>query len=232
MDCEQVKPGLLEYLLEETPPAQRGDTERHLRSCHSCSEELNALRQTLSLVARAEQVEEIPRNVRIVAEPVSRWRGFWLNPARLAFAGGGLLCFALALLALFRTTIVYQEGSVRVAFGAPALAIPAPATVIPAAIHQTATPQLSEAQVQRMILDALAREVARIQTQQQGSSAQLAKTVSQELDEKWQRDLREMGANLRIFQSAQTLMWKEQVQNQQLVSTLMQQSGMTAPARP
>ena len=87
---------------------------------------------------------------------------------------------------------------------------------------------MDEAQVHRMIAEAMGK----LEAEHQRQSGLLAKTVSQQLDEKWQRNLQDIGANLHVFQSAQTVMWKEQVQNQQLVGALMQQAGLTYPARP
>ncbi|MBI4458459.1 MAG: hypothetical protein HY648_00195, partial [Acidobacteria bacterium] len=139
----------------------------------------------------------------------------------------GLLCLAIALLALFRTSVSYQNGNFQIAFGVPAAAVPMthlPGTMPAAAVAHP----LDQAQVQQMIAEAIAAAEA----EQQRKSGLLAKSVSQQMEERWQRDLREMGGNLRIFQAAQTTMWKEQVQNQQLVSTLMQQAGLAAPAQP
>ena len=74
--------------------------------------------------------------------------------------------------------------------------------------------------------------LAALEAEHRKQSGLLAKDVSQQMEQKWQQDLREMAASLRIFQSAQTVMWKEQVQNQQRVGTLMQQAGLITPAQP
>src|SRR5437773_1053606 len=91
MDCPQIKPALLDYLLEEASPAERGEMEEHLKSCAACSREMAEFKQTLAMVARAEVSEELPRKIRLAPEPLGRWGIFWRNPARLAFAGAGLL---------------------------------------------------------------------------------------------------------------------------------------------
>ncbi len=226
MDCQQVKPALLDYLFEETSAEKQGEMDRHLRSCDSCSQEMAELKQTMALLVRGEASEEIPRRIRLAAEPTGRWAAFWRYPARMAFAGAGLLCLAVALLSFFRTTISYQNGNFQIAFGAPAVSSGAPAagaTSAAAVAHP-----LDRDQVLQLIADAMAAG----QAEQQRKSGLLAKDVSQQMEQRWQRDLREMAGSMRIFQSAQTMMWKEQVQNQQLVSTLMQQKGLSAPARP
>ena len=226
MNCEQVKPALTEYLLEESSAEERKEMDRHLQSCDSCSQEMAELKQTMALLVRGEVSEEIPRRIRLAAEPTGRWGGFWRYPARIAFAGAGFLCLAVALLSLFRTTISYQSGNFQIAFGAPAVSSGAPAVGATAAAA-VAHP-LDRDQVLQLIADAMAAG----QAEQQRKSGLLAKEVTQQMEQRWQRDLLEMAGSLRIFQSAQTMMWKEQVQNQQLVSTLMQRNGLSDPAQP
>ncbi|HWP84622.1 MAG TPA: zf-HC2 domain-containing protein, partial [Terriglobia bacterium] len=119
-NCEEVRPVLLEYVLEEVPAPDRTAIGLHLEICADCSQEVGRIRQTLGVVSRAAAFEEVPQRIRIVAEPASRWAAFWLHPARLAFAGGALACLAIAALALARTTISYQDGNFTVAFGAAA----------------------------------------------------------------------------------------------------------------
>ena len=226
MNCEQVKPALVEYLLEESSAEERQEMDGHLQSCESCSQEMAELKQTMALLARGEASEEVPRRIRIVAEPISRWWAFWRNPAQLAFGGAGLLCLAIALLALFGTSISYQNGNFQIAFGAPAVSSGAQfSSTMPAAA--TAQP-LDRAQVLQMIAEARVADEA----EQQRRSGLMAKEVAQQMQEQWQHDLQEMAGSLRYFQSAQTVLWKEQVQNQQLVSTLMQHAGLTTPAQP
>lgn len=221
--CEQVKAALTEYLLEEASAQLRQEVESHLPGCHACSQELAELRETLSLVKRAETAEEVPRKIRVVAEPVNRWAAFWQAPARLAFAGAGLFCVAIAMLALLHTTISYQNGNLQVAFGATAL--PAPAA--PAAMPASATASLDRAQVYDMISQA----VAAAQAEQHKQTVAMTDRAAQQIQLRWRQDLRDMGENLRYFQAAQTMLFKGQVQNQQLVSTLMQQAGMPQRAQ-
>ena len=230
MNCEQIKPALMEYLLEESSAEERKEMARHLQSCDNCSQEMAELKQTMALLVRGEASEEIPRRIRLAAEPTrvptGRWGAFWRYPAGMAFAGAGLLCLAVALLALFRTTISYQNGNFQIAFGAPAVSSGAPAVgATPAA---AAAHPLDRDQVLQLIADAMAAG----QAEQQRKSVLLAKDVTQQMEQRWQRDLREMAGNLHIFQASQTMMWKEQVQNQQLVSTLIQRNGLPAPAQP
>ena len=225
MDCHQVKPALLDYLFEETSAEERKEVERHLQDCGVCSQEMAELQQTMGLLVRSNRSEDIPRRIRLVAESAGSWVAFWRNPARLAFASAGLLCLAIAMLALSRATVSYQKGSFQIAFGVPAGAPSESRVPVTMPVASVARP-LDRAQVSDMISEAIAASHVELQRQ----SGLLARDVSRQMEERWQRDLQEMAASLRYFQSAQTMMWKEQLQNQQLVSTLMHQAGLTAPA--
>lgn len=223
MNCEQAKTLLVDYLLEETPAEARAGIAQHLQSCSACSGEMVRLRQTLALVAQGEASEEIPQRIRLVTEPASRWSAFWQSSARLSFATAGLLCLALALLALFRTTVSYQEGKLQVAFGV------APGTMggqpVPAAVQPAANSgALNRAEVRRLVAEAITAS----EGGQQQRIAQLLKAVAQQAEQQRVSDLRELAESIRYFQTTQTIMWKDQVQNQHLVSALMQQVGMTS----
>jgi hypothetical protein len=229
MDCQEIKPTLLDYLFEEAPAETRAGIERHLKSCVSCSEEMAELKQTMGLVVSAEVSEDIPRRIRMVAEPQSSWLDFWRMPSRLAFASAAFLCLAIGMLSLFRTHVSYQNGNFQIAFGAPAVSSGTSmmgATLSAGVAHPLNRP-LSRDEVNTMISDAVSAAEAR----QDQKSGAIAKNVSDQVQQRWQHDLQDMTGNLRYFQAAQNMMWKEQVQNQQLVSTLMHQSGPAAPAQ-
>lgn len=224
--CERIKPVLLELLMDEILPQDRRDVEAHLETCRGCSEELAAMRHTMSLVVAAGKSEEMPRRIRVVAEPENRWAAFWRNPARLAFASAGLMCVVIALLALFRTTVSYQNGNFQIAFGAQA----APSTTAPAAAPLATNAAssgrpLDRAQVYEMISEAMAATDREHQREAQA----LAQQVSQRMEHRWQRDLTEMAGSIRYFQATQTMLYKGQVENEQLVSALMAHSTSPAP---
>ncbi len=228
MNCETAKPILMEYLMGEAAPEVRNELERHLRACESCSEEMAELKQTLSLVQRTQVSEDIPRRIRIVAEPQpvrEQWYAFWRIPSQAALAASALLFLSVISLALFHTTISYGNGNVRISLGAPAVSSGAPSSLaVPAAATSGA---LDRAQVMQMISQA----IENLQADQQKQQAQLAKAVSSDMQQRLQRDLGDMGERLRYFQAAQTMMWKEQVEDQQRMSDLIRQAGMTSPAQ-
>ncbi len=227
MNCERAKQILVDYLLEETSAEGRDEIGRHLQDCSSCSGEIAQLQQTMGLLIRAETSEEIPKRIRLVAEPVGRWAAFWRDSARLALAGGGLLCLAIALLALFRTTLSYEEGHFQIAFGVPATATGAKDA------SAMASPVVEPRGLPRAaVLELIAEAVAASEAMRQRNSALLMETVAQQAEEQRRRDLREMAESLRYFQAAQTMMWKEQVQSQYLVSALMRQVAATPSTQP
>lgn len=226
MNCEQAKLVLVEYLLEEASGKDREEIGRHLQDCGVCAEEFAQLKQTMALLVRGEASEEIPKRIAVVAEPVSRWGAFWPAGARLALAGGGLLCIAIALLALFRTTVSYEEGNFQIAFGVPAAATSAEnsSNIAPAVAGSRA---LSRAEVRELIAEA----VAASETRQQNNATLLVETAAQQTEQQRRRDLREMAASFRYFQAAQTMMWKEQVQSQYMMGALVRQVGSASPAQ-
>ena len=110
MDCEQARTSLPDYVMEETTAAEGLEIRQHVDGCASCAEEMERLKQTMTLLARAEVPEQIPQRIRLVAEPVSLWTGFWRSGARLAFAGAGLACLAIGLLAVSQASISAGPG--------------------------------------------------------------------------------------------------------------------------
>ena len=228
MDCEQVRPALMDYLLEEVPADARAEIHAHLQHCAACSEEAGKFRQTLGLLSQAGSMEEVPQRIRLVAEPANRWLAFWRNPARVAFAAAGLACVAIALLAFFRTTVSIGDAGMLIAFGAmpqaPTLAVAtAPKPV--AAIQGNA--RISREEIVQLISEAVAASEAR----QQSEAKQMVERVSQQSQEQRASDWRDMAESLRPLQAAQITMWKQQVQSQQYVGELMQQAGLQLPAR-
>jgi hypothetical protein len=128
------------------------------------------------------------------------------------------------LLAVLGTTFSYQNGNFQIAFG-PKAAVRSTPTASVATV--AASHPLDRAEVYSMISDAMAT----LQADHQRQSEQMAKNVSLQMQQRWQHDLTEMAAGMRYFQEAQTLLLKGQVENQQLVSTLMQRTGYTLPGQ-
>lgn len=214
MTCEQAKTSLLDYLLEEVTAAERLEIRQHVDGCAACAGEMARLQQTMTLLVRAEVPEEIPQRIRLVAEPVSVWTQFWRSGARLAFATAGLACLAIGLLALSQASISYDQGSWELAFGSAARAT----SGVPV-VETTATAgALDRAEIARLIAEAVAASEARLH----GSTANLAQAAEQQRA----RDMQELSESFRYIQAAQTMMWKDQVQNQEVMGALARQAGL------
>jgi hypothetical protein len=240
MSCDQIRPLLLDYVMEEMPASERGGIARHLETCSACSEEVGKVRQTLGVMAQGAAFEEVPQRIRIVAEPAGRWLEFWRNPARLAFAAGGLACLAVALLALARTTIRYEHGSFEIAFGVAASSVqsPAAAPLPPApapprdAVAAGGTAPLTHQEVLALIQEAVAASEAR----QTAGAARLLQTSIGASERRAEAsrlsDRRELAESFRYIQAAQLNMWKQQVESQQVVSALLARSGAEGVSQP
>ena len=228
MNCDEVRPILLDYVMEEAPAADRAAIQRHLETCAACSEEAGKCRQTLATLAQGAAFEETPQRIRLVREPANWWAAFWLNPARLAFAGAGLACIALALLALARTTVSYQQGSFAIAFGGPAVSTArTPLAVAASAPAPTTSQGLTREEVARLIAEAVASSEAR----KSGETARIVNAAAQQSEQRRTVDRLEIAESLRYFQATQVNMWKQQVENQQVVAALQRQSGDPLPQR-
>ena len=214
MNCEEAKPRLVDYLLEEATEAERLEIRQHADGCPPCATELARLRQTVTLLARAEVPEEIPQRIRLVAEPASLWAAFWRSSARLAFASAGLACLAIGLLGIFRASISHTSAGWEIAFAPKPTAPSAPTVAFSAA--------LDRAEAERLIAAAVAASEAK----QQKDSAQLFQAVARQNEQRRTADLGELSEGFRYLQAAQTMMWKDQVESQTLVGALARQVGM------
>jgi len=253
MNCDNVRPVLLDYVMEEVPAHDRLEIARHLETCSPCSEEAGKCRQTIGAMAQGAAFEEVPVRIRIVAEPANRWAAFWRNPARLALAASGLACVAIAGLALAHTTITYSEGNFEIAFGvavgASTASNPLPSTALRAGTVATNTtanlaPNVTNAapvaavqgitrdETQRLITEAVAASEAR----QSSDIMRMVQAATQQTEAKRinerDRDQRELAESFRYFEAAQVNMWKQQVESQEVMSALVQRTGMDAAPRP
>ena len=145
----------------------------------------------------------------------------------MALAGSALACLAIALLALFQTTISYQQGNLEIAFGARSDARSAPPAPVASQPVQAAT-GLDRAAVLQLVAEA----VAGSETRQHDGFAQLLQVAAKQSEQARLRDLREMAESIRYFQEAQTVLWKGQLESEHRFNTLVQQVGLQRPGNP
>ena len=236
MNCEQARTTLSDYVMEEVTAAEKLEIRQHVDGCAACVEEMERLKQTMTMLARAEVPEEIPLRIRLAAEPVSLWTQFWRNGARLAFAGGGLACLAIGLLAVSQARITVGGGNWQIAFGeaAPAAvsgqAVPGQAVQGQTVPGQTASVLeaaaagggLGREEIARLVAEAVRASEAR----QQLSVNNMVQTVTEQAEQQRLRDLEELSEGFRYIQAAQTMMWKGQVQSQEVIGALARQVGL------
>jgi hypothetical protein len=95
MSCPEFD--LKAYVLDETSGPDKAAVERHLPSCPSCREEVDALRNTLFALRRLPD-REMPRRIAFVSDPVLEtpwWQRLWNSGPRLAFASSAMLSLAI-----------------------------------------------------------------------------------------------------------------------------------------
>ena len=207
MNCEQTKPLLLDYLLEETSAKARRDMPCTWNLCNVLGRGWQAAPDDFNgRISRAEGRNSAA--VPIGAEPANWWTAFWHNTAQLSFATSGMACLAVALLAVFQTQFSYEQGNFNLAFGAaPAVAQPEATTAIQAVNGSGSVDRAA-------ILELIAQEVAVSEARLKEETNISIQTVAQRADQQRRSDLQEIAESLRYFQSTQTVMWKEQVQSQ------------------
>ncbi len=223
MNCEQARTMLSDYVMEEVSAVERLEIRQHAYGCATCAEELERLQQTMTLLARAEVPEEVPRRIRLVAEPVSPWDAFWRSGARLAFAGAGLACLAVGLLAVSQAHITVGAGSWEIAFGAAADSRnEVPTTPVAAA----AVPRdgLGREEIVRLVEEAVRASEAR----QQLTVTSLVQAATEQAEQQRLQDMEELSESFRYIQAAQTMMWKDQIQGQEVMGALARQVGLPA----
>lgn len=240
MNCDVIRPALLDYVMEEVPAQERDRIAQHLETCAACSEEVGKVRQTLGVMAQGAAFEDVPQKIRVVAEPADRWLGFWRNPARLAFAGGALACLAIAMLALTRAAIRFENGNFEIAFGAAVTSVQSPAAaplpVIASRDGELAPVAATESLTRQEALALIAEAVAASEARQTAGAAHILQASLQASEEQAEanrmNDRRELAESFRYVQAAQLNMWKQQVENQQVVSTLIERAGGEVFPRP
>ena len=167
MSCSPFE--LKDYFLQELLPAQRTQVEGHIRQCAGCREELERLQMTQSALFSLRD-EEIPQRIAFVSDPifepspVRRWLGgFWTSTARLGFASAAMLSISLFYFAATR----------------PA---PAPVTAV-APTMATASPTLTQAQIDQQIQTAVVKAVAEAEVRQNAKTVQLTAAMEARLGE-------------------------------------------------
>jgi hypothetical protein len=165
---------LRDYFFKELPNPQQREVEGHVKSCQVCREELDRLQLTGAALFSLRD-EEIPQRIAFVSDKVFEpspwrrgWAAFWGSSARLGFASAAMLSVALLVSAL-----VSPLGS--------RLMRPAPVghvSGVPKALPVSA--QVSDADIQSRIDNAVAKAIAEVDARQTRKTAQLVADLRNE----------------------------------------------------
>jgi hypothetical protein len=165
---------LKDYFFKELPNPQQREVEGHVKSCQVCREELDRLQLTEATLFSLRD-EEIPQRIAFVSDKVFEpspwrrgWAAFWGSSARLGFVSAAMLSVALLVSAL-----VSPLGS--------RLMRPAPVghvSGVPKASPVAA--QISDADIQNRIDNAVAKAIAEVDARQTRKTAQLVADLRNE----------------------------------------------------
>jgi hypothetical protein len=154
---------LRDYFLKELPNPQQREVEGHVKSCQVCREELDRL-QLAGAALFSLRDEEIPQRIAFVSDKVFEpspwrrgWAAFWGSSARLGFASAAMLSVALLVSALVT----------QLTRPAPAGRVSDPPKASPVVA------QVSDADIQSRIDNAVAKAVAEVDARQTQKTAQL-----------------------------------------------------------
>ena len=167
---------LKDYFLKELLSPQRLQVEDHVRQCVNCRQELERLQITEAALFSLRD-EEIPQRIAFVSDkifepsPVRRWfAGFWGSAARLGFASAALLSGAIFYDAIRPRPItdramVISTVAADVSKGDPGKA------------------ELSKAEIQQQIHQAVAQAVADVEARQARKNTQMVSLLERRADE-------------------------------------------------
>lgn len=123
MNCREIKQFSSDYLDRRLTPAEAASFEEHLRACGACTQEVDFLRETVSLVGSLGEIETSPdflAHVHRKIEKTAKFRSLrhWLfEPMRLKLS---LEITALALLGIGALHLYYQSPDLYREADAPA----------------------------------------------------------------------------------------------------------------
>jgi len=161
---------LKDYFLKELPNPQQREVEGHVKSCQVCREELDRLQLTEAALFSLRD-EEIPQRIAFVSDKVFEpspwrrgWAAFWGSSARLGFASAAMLSVALLVSALVSPLMRT----------APVGRVSDPPKALPVAA------QISDADIQIRVDNAVAKAIAEVDARQTQKTAQLVADLRNE----------------------------------------------------
>ncbi len=186
---------LTDWILGELPAEKAQEMEQHVSMCPECkgsAEKLHKLQQALTSHLRD---REMPARLVLVGEPArAPFANFWASLARTA-------ALSAAAAAIFLVVLAFGSAPLRSRF-------------LPAASSRNAA--VTRAEVQTLVQQAVAEQVALERKQTETANAQLAASLRQEQ----MASLSRMARQLDYVQSAQTTVWKDMQRQNEYVSLI------------
>ncbi len=186
---------LTDWVLGELPAEKARELERHVSECAECARAAERLRKLQHALTSNLTDREMPARLVFVGESArAPFANFWASLARTAALSAAAAAIFLAV----------------VGFGS----VPLRSRLFPAASPREAA--VTRAEVQNLLHQAVAEQVAAERKQTEAADAQLAASLRQEQS----ATLSRMARQLDYVQSAQSIVWKEMQQQNEYVSLI------------
>ncbi len=216
MNCEKMKLLMMDFLYEELDRDEEQAFQAHLKSCPTCANELESLRQTHDLMAAMPDPESVGERLVFQA---GRAGGLfdWLRsakallpgsrPGRIALTGLSVLVAFMLLGSLVNLRITYDHSGLQISMGRA---------------HTLSEQQLTEIvgrlqeENARMLTTLLAEERVRQQQELDKVLTAFARSIAEQRKE----DLQLIGRGLEAVQQRTTMQFN---QTDQYLRTLVQQ---------
>lgn len=208
MACPEWKPRLMDWILEELPPAEAQEVERHVESCGDCGRSLAELRQAIHLLKESLPEREMPARLVFLEEksrshPVPFLVSLWRTAALAGLAAVIFLGIVLG---------GYSRWGNR------------PAAPVPVSSAGLTRPEV-EALVKQGVAEGLEQQKQMLQEVSLQSAARFEKAQA--------RNLRLVASKLDFLESAQNVVWKQTQEQGAMMEVIARSTlgGQGAPSR-
>lgn len=199
MGCAEREAKLTEWILNELPPEEAQELERHLQQCADCSDSLEGLRNVHQALTKSLTGRPAPAHLAFLPEVPKNTLPAFLNSLWRAAAAGAVA--AVVFLAVSGIGFFYR-----------ARYLPVKRSV------ETAT--LTAADVKVLAEQAVVQGLARQRKEVEAANANLAAGLRQEQ----MRDLARVARQLSYLETTQSAVWKQAQQQGALVQSIARNS--------
>ncbi len=199
MGCAEREPKLTEWILNELPPAEAQELERHVQQCADCGRSLERLRMVHQALTKGLAGHPAPAHLVFLPEAPKNTLAAFLSSFWRAAAAGAVA--AVVFLALSWSGFSYRPRHLP--------------------INQSIeTAALTPADVKGLAEQVVAQRLASQWKEVEGANANLAASLRQEQ----MSDLARVARQLRYLETTQSAVWKETQQQGALVQLIARNS--------